>query len=582
MAQSSDRAPRLTGKLARRAWHERHPRLALLIALVLVLTPSIVMGFAGVWGLSALEEEPEAFHQAATNVAAKLNSRARELIRTVPLAIPKMDVEREPGLDSGGSDMRPLLEEEAYQLQREYLFNTENPDLIADAALTFCATTNENGQRVVKLVKAIAPKEIDNLTSPATQAMMHAAYRDLRAAQASSGHHTVLRRTAGGGRDWMVYIMSVNSHDWDHAGVYWVAWVIDSSAIHERLQQWVQELRNTETRLPVDFSIHHWAAPDPPGEGLRFALLLDRDVLPAWRLWVSVDTSRLPIDRVQWRSLLYAIFATLSVPVAFLALMSIAYRIRRSIADARNKVDFVANVTHELRTPLTSIRMFTETLMSGRLRNEEDRQEALGIIHQETERLERLISRVLEFNKLERQTRIFTIEPANFEEVVRGAVKVFLAGEIGTRHPRIDIEVSGDLTAVECDKDAMREVILNLLSNAEKYAGVELPVTVRAWSDRRHAWLEVVDRGPGIPEEEQAKIFEKFYRANDTLNRKVEGTGLGLAICRHIVRAHRGTISVSSRPGQGSTFTIRFPLRKDIPAGVSGRFAPVGRQHQPG
>ncbi|MHC4777045.1 MAG: sensor histidine kinase [Planctomycetota bacterium] len=232
--------------------------------------------------------------------------------------------------------------------------------------------------------------------------------------------------------------------------------------------------------------------------------------------------------------------------------------VNREIRAAREKADFVSSVTHELKTPLTSIRMFTETLMMGRVSKDEEKQECLKVIADETDRLSRLISRMLDFSKMERGLRRFHFQHENAGDVVREAVQSFKSQM--SSDANVNLQIIDPLPLLRCDRDAVVEVLLNLLVNAFKYSGSEgSNVTVRAWSAKGKVNCSVMDRGIGIPRREQKRVFQKFYRVDETLTKEVDGCGLGLAISAHIARAHGGAIHVESEPGQGSIFTLLLP-----------------------
>ncbi len=256
--------------------------------------------------------------------------------------------------------------------------------------------------------------------------------------------------------------------------------------------------------------------------------------------------------------------------------------VHREMKAAALKSDFVTTVTHELKTPLTSIGMFAETLLMGRVRDEAEQRECLEIIARETERLSRLIDRVLTFSKIEAQKKRFDLRLTDLRALVEETVALFRT-QMRTAPEPVDIEVVelAELPPVLCDRAALQEVLLNLFSNAYKYSrwrrsdpgasssgesgehdSDQLPprrIRVTVTKRRRWAMIAVRDWGVGISRSEQRKIFRKFYRANDVLTRDVEGSGIGLSLARSIMRAHRGDITVRSRLGQGSTFTLWLP-----------------------
>lgn len=225
---------------------------------------------------------------------------------------------------------------------------------------------------------------------------------------------------------------------------------------------------------------------------------------------------------------------------------------------SRLQTDFVSNVSHELRTPLTSIRMFIETLQSGRVTDPEKVRECLDIIAAESDRLSRKIERVLGWARMEAGRRIYEFELRRPAELVARALTAFrttqLQGEVG-----LEVDVPRDLPPVQADADAMAEALLNLLGNARKYGGPEVHIRVSGRADGRWVVLTVADDGPGIPMTERARVWDKFYRSDSLLSRRTEGSGLGLAIVRAIVLAHKGKVELDSEEGRGARFSIKLP-----------------------
>lgn len=224
------------------------------------------------------------------------------------------------------------------------------------------------------------------------------------------------------------------------------------------------------------------------------------------------------------------------------------------------QADFVSKVSHELRTPLTSIRMFTETL---KLRRgdpaSEDR--CIEALTKESSRLQALIDRLLDWGRMESGRRIYELSEHELGAVIEEAVHAFEP----TREKRsveLDITVDPALPPVLCDRGALVDSIVNLLSNAYKYGGQPKKISISATIADRTATLTVRDNGKGIARNEHKRIFEKFYRVDDLLARQQEGSGLGLSIVKHVIRAHGGKILVDSEPGRGSSFTLVLPMRK--------------------
>ncbi len=221
------------------------------------------------------------------------------------------------------------------------------------------------------------------------------------------------------------------------------------------------------------------------------------------------------------------------------------------------RTDFVANVSHELRTPLTSIKGFIETLLDGGIENREITKRFLTIMYQETDRLNRLISDLLDLSQMEsRQTEInrTKVFMAPLVEEVRQTLQERLAEK------NMSISVELGPTPVWADEDRIREVLFNLIDNAIKYSTSGGNIKVREVNRGDMQEFMVCDTGIGIPKESAARIFERFYRVDKARSREIGGTGLGLSIVKHAIERHDGKVWVESEPGKGSCF--HFTLSK--------------------
>ena len=233
--------------------------------------------------------------------------------------------------------------------------------------------------------------------------------------------------------------------------------------------------------------------------------------------------------------------------------------VRREARLARLQTDFVNKVSHDLRTPLTSIRMFVETLQLGRIQDPARQAEALEIISEETARLSGLINRLLDWARMESGRRSYDLRREPLGAVLDAALDAF-APQLIAAPAEIRREIAPDLPAVFADRQALVEALLNLLNNAHKYTGPDKRITIAARRAGPTVFVSVTDNGPGIPKREHKRIFKKFYRAKDPLQRVIEGTGLGLSMVKHIVEGHGGKIGVTSEVGHGATFTIALPV----------------------
>lgn len=221
------------------------------------------------------------------------------------------------------------------------------------------------------------------------------------------------------------------------------------------------------------------------------------------------------------------------------------------------KMDFISSVTHELKTPLTSIRLLAETIRLQRVKDHKSKQDYLNTIGHEAERLSRLINNVLDFSRIEKGSRQYTFEPANLSQLVHTALAT-VEFTLKENDFRLTKNIESNVTAI-VDADALEQALLNLLSNSIKYSQERKDISVEVWQDEQYVHLQIKDRGVGIAPSEHEKIFEKFYRSENTSS----GAGLGLTVVRHIVDAHGGRIELDSDINRGSTFTLVIPLERN-------------------
>jgi signal transduction histidine kinase len=232
---------------------------------------------------------------------------------------------------------------------------------------------------------------------------------------------------------------------------------------------------------------------------------------------------------------------------------------RRELRVAELRSQFVASVSHELKTPLTAIRMFGEILQTEKAVDAETHAECVDTIVNESERLTRLLNNVLDFSRIEHGQKSYRLESTLLSDVVAAAVKT-MQYPLAEQGFDLKMEIDEDTPPVQADRDALKQAVLNLLTNAMKYSGESRDIALRLFRQNGNALIQVADRGIGIPAQEHSRIFEKFYRAAVQENLSISGTGLGLALVAHIVQGHGGTIQVESSPGVGSTFSICLPV----------------------
>jgi two-component system sensor histidine kinase/response regulator len=230
------------------------------------------------------------------------------------------------------------------------------------------------------------------------------------------------------------------------------------------------------------------------------------------------------------------------------------------------KSNFISLISHELRTPLTAIKGFVMMLFHhDKMISDEKRKIYLSVLNEETDRLTRLITELLDISRIESGRMDFKWEAIAIPEKIE---KVFEKLTVASRHITLNKDFPPDFPQVIADSDKFDQVLMNLMMNALRFSPTGGTITVRGRAGKETVTMEIVDEGMGIPFNEQEKIFDKFYRLDNDVNRKNPGTGLGLSICRALLNLHGGKIWVESEAGQGSRFLISLPLNQDK---VSGR-----------
>ena len=220
--------------------------------------------------------------------------------------------------------------------------------------------------------------------------------------------------------------------------------------------------------------------------------------------------------------------------------------------------EFVANVSHELKTPITTIKSYTETLMD----NDVDRElskKFLSVIDSESSRMARLVRDLLQLSNIDYNKKNWEKTEISIKRTLQDIVaKLDLV--IKEKQQQVDIDISDGLPNIVVDKDGIEQVILNIISNAIKYTEDKGNIDIKAYSIDKELIIKVKDTGIGIPVEDQARIFERFYRVEKGRSRDMGGTGLGLSIAKEIVEAHSGKIYLESVLQEGTEITIKLPL----------------------
>ncbi len=237
------------------------------------------------------------------------------------------------------------------------------------------------------------------------------------------------------------------------------------------------------------------------------------------------------------------------------------YKSTRAIVDlSERRSQFVSSVTHELKTPLTNIRMYIEMLEQGIAQDTEREQEYFQIINSEGSRLSRLINNVLDLAKLEKKQRPLNLARGTFEEVV-AEVQTVMQAKLRQEGFTLKI-VQEDIRPFKYDREAMIQVLINLIENSIKFcqSALKKEITIRIYQEADRVKIAVSDHGPGIPGHALKKVFDDFYRVDNALARKTRGTGIGLALVKKFIKLIGGNVTAENNPGGGCSITISLPV----------------------
>jgi signal transduction histidine kinase len=266
------------------------------------------------------------------------------------------------------------------------------------------------------------------------------------------------------------------------------------------------------------------------------------------------ELGRLDRRTLLWYGFTMVLVMTLGVGIGFTS-----YVIRREAEIGRLQSEFIAAVTHEFKSPITSIRLLVERLTSGRLRTASATEEYFDAITRETDRLDRLVSRVLESQRIQAGERLYHLVPGSAVEMAQESVWR-LRPHADAKTIGIDLEITGHVPVVRMDKAALADALDNLVDNAIKYSPPGSRILIRVEARESNVCVEVCDQGIGIEEQDLPHVFNRFYRGRRGDQQNVRGTGLGLALVKAAAEGHGGTVEVSSAVGKGSRFCLRLPM----------------------
>jgi signal transduction histidine kinase len=224
----------------------------------------------------------------------------------------------------------------------------------------------------------------------------------------------------------------------------------------------------------------------------------------------------------------------------------------------RLKTEFVSSVSHELRTPMSSIRGLAEVLQAGKIKNKAKQDELISLVADESGRLSRFLHNILDYGKIEQQTKTYNFQNVEIQSVVRETVKLFLY-RLELDGFVLQTNLPENPLFLKIDTDAVKQALTNLIDNANKYSSDKKDIMIQVIEKEKQVEIQVEDKGLGIPSKDREKIFEGFYRHAEAIRHSPKGVGLGLKIVKHIMEAHKGEIKVESQPNRGSTFSLIFP-----------------------
>jgi signal transduction histidine kinase len=282
------------------------------------------------------------------------------------------------------------------------------------------------------------------------------------------------------------------------------------------------------------------------------------DNFPPWRIELfRSKTESLGIIDIR-KSFYFWTILTLIIVLTFGAVL-IVRTIAHEMEILKIKSNFVSSVSHEFKTPLTSIKALTERLQEGKVKDIAKMKQYFSVISQDTDKLTRLVRNILDFSKIEEGKKEYDFVETDVAQFVAQQIENSRKDET-KKGIKIRSQIPKDIPYLFIDRDALSLALINLLDNAAKFSSDRKELDINVKSDDENIIIEVRDKGIGIPHDEMDKIFDKFYQGRNALRQTAKGSGLGLTLVKHTVEAHGGKISVESKIGQGSTFSLIFPI----------------------
>lgn len=283
------------------------------------------------------------------------------------------------------------------------------------------------------------------------------------------------------------------------------------------------------------------------------------DGFPPWTLELSLSAAAMDEGFLASRRAVYLWAFVLLAGILLSGLVLTIRSVGRELELARMRSDFVSTVSHEFRSPLTAIRQLAEMLRGGRVPSEERRRQYYDVLLEQSERLTRVVENVLDFARMDAGRRDLLLEPVDLGRLAEDAA-TDARQRVAHEGFTIRTDVDDALPRARVDEQAVRQALGNLIDNGVKYSGTSRELEVRGFRENGEVVLAVRDFGIGLTPDDRERVFDRFFRGGHELTRSVKGTGLGLTLVKQIMDAHGGTVDVRSEQGEGSTFSLRFPL----------------------
>lgn len=328
------------------------------------------------------------------------------------------------------------------------------------------------------------------------------------------------------------------------------------SAEQSGLNVWLRDWTNNEIIASSDTSIAY------ERENIQFEQNFP-DFFDYWKIEVAfTDQSTVAASNASLVKNLIVLGAAMLLLLGALVFMFRSAQKERALAE--RQAEFLANVTHELKTPLSVMQAAGENLADGRVKDQDRLQSYGNHIFDESIRLRKMIEKLLDVAKTDGGQSLIEPKPADVSERIHGYLNEHQK-YIEDKGFSVETDISNDIPLIMVDINSFDTILSNLVENAIKYSDDEKYLGIQLKRNNDKIELYVEDHGIGIPQQDLSNIFDKFYRAEDSLTAKTKGHGLGLSIVKNLVELNGGNIEVESEPGKGSTFIVSFPILVEDP-----------------